>query len=79
MGWAGKKNGELLRLAAPEFDVFITADRSLPKQQNLGRVNLGVIALVARNNKIESLRPLLPHLRRTLHKVKPGQVLRVSA
>lgn len=22
MGWAGKRNGELLRVAEPEFDVF---------------------------------------------------------
>ena len=24
MGWASKKNGELLALAEPEFDVFLT-------------------------------------------------------
>ena len=24
MGWAGKKNGELLKLAATQFDVFVT-------------------------------------------------------
>ncbi len=28
-GWASKKNGELLRLAASEFDVFITIDNNL--------------------------------------------------
>ena len=26
-GWAGKRNGELLRLAAPVFDVLLTMDR----------------------------------------------------
>jgi hypothetical protein len=26
MGWAGTKNGALLALAAPEFDVFITVE-----------------------------------------------------
>ena len=26
MGWAGKTNGVLLRLAEQEFDVFLTAD-----------------------------------------------------
>ena len=35
MGWAGKTNGELLRLAEQEFDVFLTADQKLPNQQNL--------------------------------------------
>jgi hypothetical protein len=35
MGWAGIPDGELLRLAETEFDVFITVDRNLPFQQNL--------------------------------------------
>jgi hypothetical protein len=35
MGWAGKRNGELLTLAASQFDAFITVDRSLPKQHNI--------------------------------------------
>ena len=26
-GWSGKKNGELMRLAETDFDVFITMDR----------------------------------------------------
>jgi hypothetical protein len=26
-GWAGFKNGELLRLAQAQFDVFVTVDR----------------------------------------------------
>jgi predicted nuclease of predicted toxin-antitoxin system len=29
MGWAGIKDGQLLVLAAAEFDVFITVDRNL--------------------------------------------------
>jgi len=35
MGWAGIKNGELMKLAEAEFDVFITVDRNLSYQQNL--------------------------------------------
>lgn len=35
-GWAGTKNGELLRLAAAEFDVFVTVDQNLRFQRNLG-------------------------------------------
>ena len=29
-GWAGKSNGELLGLAADDFDVFVTVDQNLP-------------------------------------------------
>ena len=34
MGWAGIKNGRLLRLAENQFDVFLTADQNLQYQQN---------------------------------------------
>ena len=29
-GWSGKRNGELLALADPLFDVLLTLDKSLP-------------------------------------------------
>jgi len=29
MGWASKRNGDLLRLAELEFDVFLTVDQKL--------------------------------------------------
>ena len=36
MGWSGRSNGDLLRLAAShEFDGFVTADRGIEYQQNL--------------------------------------------
>ena len=54
MGWAGKKNGELLRLAARQFDAFVTADRSLTYQQDVRGLNLGVVTLVAHSNEIET-------------------------
>ena len=33
MGWSGKKNGALLTLAAAEFDVLITIDQAMERQQ----------------------------------------------
>jgi hypothetical protein len=32
VGWAGVKNGELLELAAREFDLLLTVDRNLEYQ-----------------------------------------------
>lgn len=55
-GWAGTKNGALLRLADTKFDIFVTADRRLPHQQALGRAQLGVIVLAAGSTKLEDLR-----------------------
>lgn len=75
MGWAGKKNGELLRVAASQFDVLVTVDRGLTYQQNLPGINIGVVVLHTQSNEIEALRPLIPRLRQALRKVKPGQVI----
>ena len=50
-GWAGLKNGELLRVAAESsFEVLITADRNLQFQRNLAQSRLGIILLIAPSN-----------------------------
>jgi Domain of unknown function (DUF5615) len=47
-GWAGLKNGELLRRAvADDFEVFVTSDQNLEFQQNLANVRIGVVVLIA--------------------------------
>ena len=48
-GWAGKKNGELLRVAAGDIDVFITIDSNLVHQQKVGVLPFGVVVLAARS------------------------------
>jgi predicted nuclease of predicted toxin-antitoxin system len=78
MGWRGKKNGELLRLAASKFNVFVTIDKGLEFQQRIAHLPLGVVTLVSPSNDIDALRPLVPALRHAVMKVKPGQVIRVE-
>jgi predicted nuclease of predicted toxin-antitoxin system len=72
-GWAGKKNGELLRLAAGRFDVLLTVDRGQVHQQRLGNLALAVVVLRARTNRLESLLPLVPEILRVLDHAKPGE------
>ena len=60
MGWNTIKNGELLALAAKEFDVFVTVDRNLSFQQNVSALLIAVIVLRARSNRLADLRRLLP-------------------
>lgn len=43
MGWAGTKNGELLKRADKQFDVFLTADKNLQYQQNLKRFEIAIV------------------------------------
>jgi len=62
MGWSTIKNGELLALAAKEFDVFVTVDRNLSFQQNLPAFAIAVIVLRASSNRLADLKPLVPEL-----------------
>ena len=62
MGWAGKRNGTLLCLAASEFDVFLTVDRNLQYQQNLTDFDIAVVVLIAVSNSLADLRPLVPDI-----------------
>ena len=42
MGWASKRNGELLALAVGQFEVFLTADRNVSYQQDPNEVSLSL-------------------------------------
>ena len=79
MGWASKRNGELLALAAGAFDVFLTADRNLSYQQDVSAFNIAVIVLVAQSNRIDDLRPLAPRVLEVLATAKRGAVTIVRA
>ena len=60
MGWSGRSNGDLLRLAAShEFDGFITADQGIEYQQNLDNLPLPVIVFIAPRTRVQELRPLV--------------------
>jgi hypothetical protein len=79
MRWHGKQNGELLALVGRHFDVFITVDQSLPHQQNLKRLKIGLLILKTRSNKLEDIVPHLPEILVVLRQMKPGQVQRIPA
>jgi hypothetical protein len=79
VGWASKKNGELLALAETGFDVFLTVDRNLSFQQDIGRLKVTVVVLVAKGNRYPDLRPLVPDPLAVLAGVAPGQLVRVGA
>jgi uncharacterized protein DUF5615 len=72
MGWAGRKNGELLRLAQDQFDVFLTADQKLHSQQNLPLFRIAVVVLAAPSNRLRDLEPLVGKLLDSLTGLKPG-------
>ena len=77
-GWSGIKNGNLLALAAPEFDVFLTVDQNLKYQQNLQNFSIGIILLIARNNRLKTLLPLMPEIREALSKITENDFIRIG-
>ena len=78
VGWNGKENGELLRLAADRFDVLLTADRNLEHQQNLTTLRLSVVVLVAPTNRLESLAPLVPELLELLNALPSRRLIHIG-
>ena len=77
-GWAGKKNGELLQLAERDFDVFLTADQNIESQQNLKCFNITVVVLVAPQNKLEILLPLMGKLSNELQNIQPYEIVYIE-
>ena len=77
-GWASKRNGDLLRLAAREFDVFLTVDRRLQQEQQLSMFRIAVIVLVARSNRLLDLLPLVPATLEVLPRAKLGEAVVVG-
>jgi len=80
MGWAGKKNGDLLNLLVPAgFEVFLTVDQNLRYEQNLHAASIVVVVLVAPTNRLADLKPLVPSVLKALAAVQPGQLIVITS
>ena len=79
LGWGGIKNGQLLLLAAAEFDAFITVDKNLEYQQNLAQLPIAVVVLDANSNELPALLPLVPGLEETLGTLQRKTLVRIRA
>jgi Domain of unknown function (DUF5615) len=78
-GWTRMTNGALLRQAAERFDVLLTADQNIEFQQNLAKLPLAVVVLIAPTNRLESLEALVPALLAALDTLMPKTLLRLRA
>ncbi|MCC7308231.1 MAG: DUF5615 family PIN-like protein [Acidobacteria bacterium] len=77
-GWAGVKNGSLMKLAEVAFDVFVTVDRNLSFQQNLPNYDIAVIVLRAVSNRYQDLAPFGPKVLESLANIKSGSVVTIE-
>ena len=75
MGWAGVRNGELLRRTEEQFDVFVTADQNLRYQQKLSGRTIAILVLPG--NQVPLITRLVPTIEALLTTIQPGTVLEV--
>jgi predicted nuclease of predicted toxin-antitoxin system len=78
-GWSGLENGDLLRVAENEFDVWVTADKNVEYQQNLDRFDIAIVVLVAYRNRLDALLPLMPQLREVLQVIQSHQIVYIES
>jgi hypothetical protein len=71
MGWSGLTNGKLLAVAEEsEFEVMLTADRSLHLEQNLNNRGIAIISLSAQ--KWPVIRDRLEQVQMAVDSARPG-------
>ncbi len=70
MGRSGVKNGEMLKAAEGQFDVFITTDKNLRYQQNLGQSKLAILQLPT--NQVPVVDALMPTIDAALDNIQVG-------
>ena len=78
-GWAGLKNGVLLREAQGRIDAFLTMDANLEYPQHLIGMPFGVVVLHAPSNRLVDLRPIVPLVLAAIQDMVPGDVCHIGA
>ena len=79
LGRAGKRNGELIDLVrTADFDAFVTTDQRLEYQQNIAAARIPLIVVVSQRNTLQGLLPLVPKLRLSLRRIRPGQIIHIG-
>jgi predicted nuclease of predicted toxin-antitoxin system len=78
-GLKGLTNGRLLSAAEQAgFEVLITVDQNLPRQQKIEGRRISVIVLRSLTTDFDDLLPLIPEVLKTLQSVKAGSVIRIG-
>lgn len=78
MGWGDLDNGDLLDAMAGQFEILVTVDRGISRQQRIAGRPVGVAVLRAKTNRLQDLVPLVPKLRALLPRIGAGTVHEVT-
>lgn len=76
LGWKSIKNGVLLNLAEPDFNLFLTSDQNLRYQQNLARRRIAILELST--NKLRRLIAAAVLNQCTIDSMQPGEFRRLE-
>ena len=76
-GWRTSKDGPLLSFAQERFDVFVTVDRRLEQQNELGELKPGFIVVRVPHNRLEAFEPVFEQLKLAAETVGQGEVVYV--
>lgn len=76
-GWRTSKDGALLAFAQDRFDVFVTVDRQLEKQNDLSHLRLGFLVARVPNNRLDGFEPIFSQLNAAAKRVRHGEVIHI--
>ena len=70
-GWGGILNGDPLRLAEDEFDLFITSDQNIRYQQNIAGRRIPILELST--NKLRRIQAAAAQIQSAIAAIQPGE------
>ncbi len=81
MGWAGVKNGELLRLISKsgKFDIFVTVDKKLPSQNQSTTHPFAIVVLRAKSNRLDDVLKFAPEILQKISSFMPGHTYTLTS
>jgi len=78
-GFKGLKNGKLIQSASEDgFEILVSVDKNIEHQQNKMSLPLAILVLSARNNRLESLLPLMEEALEILKAIKTGEIITIE-
>ncbi|HKY26509.1 MAG TPA: hypothetical protein VJM12_01040 [Pyrinomonadaceae bacterium] len=75
-GWSGIRNSDLLKKAAANFDLFITADQNIRYQQNLANHPIAILELST--NDLRRIEAASAILETAVAEVQPKELKRIN-
>ncbi len=78
-GWDTLEDGPLLALAQQQFDVLITIDGNIEFQQNIPKLQMGIIVAHVAKNRLVHYQALQRDLLEAVETIQAGQLVHVPA